>query len=180
MPVAGAGPRPARSRTRPTTTYGSREGAMVDTVLGEDFHGIFASDFYAAYHHYPGLKQRCWAHLLREAHDLTRLYPDDAALTSWKEAVHRLYDAARAFRGPDERQRVVVQQQFEQRLEALCAPVVDDPVAVHAKLSRRMRRHLSELFVFVAHPEVWADRIARCATTETRHTRINHQRQGRR
>ena len=31
---------------------------------------MLVSDFYAAYNHYPGLKQRCWAHLLREVHDL--------------------------------------------------------------------------------------------------------------
>ena len=38
------------------------------------------SDFYAAYHHYPGLKQRCWAHLLRDIHGLKGLYPEDIGL----------------------------------------------------------------------------------------------------
>ena len=37
-------------------------GVVVDEVLGESFEGILVSDFYVAYHHYPGLKQRCWAH----------------------------------------------------------------------------------------------------------------------
>ena len=37
----------------------------VDEVLGESFKGVLVSDFYAAYNHYPGLKQRCWVHLLR-------------------------------------------------------------------------------------------------------------------
>ena len=35
---------------------------MVGQVLGESFEGILVSNFYAAYHHYPGLKQRCWVH----------------------------------------------------------------------------------------------------------------------
>ena len=39
-----------------------RGGVVVDEVLGESFEGILVSDFYVAYHHYPGLKQRCWAH----------------------------------------------------------------------------------------------------------------------
>ena len=39
-----------------------RSGEVADQVLGESFEGILVSDFYAAYHHYPGFKQRCWAH----------------------------------------------------------------------------------------------------------------------
>ena len=39
-------------------------------MLDSSFSGVLVSDFYAAYNHYPGLKQRCWAHLLRDIHDL--------------------------------------------------------------------------------------------------------------
>ena len=39
-----------------------RGKAVVDEVLGEEFAGVLVSDFYAAYHHYDGPKQRCWAH----------------------------------------------------------------------------------------------------------------------
>ena len=45
-----------------------RGGAVADEALGESFAGILVSDFYASYDHYPGLKQRCWAHLLRDIH----------------------------------------------------------------------------------------------------------------
>ena len=48
-------------------------------MLDESFSGVLVSDFYAAYHHYPGLKQRCWVHLLRDIHDLKILYPKDPA-----------------------------------------------------------------------------------------------------
>ena len=41
-----------------------RDKGVVDEVLV----GVLVSDFYAAYNHYPGLKQRCWAHLLRDIH----------------------------------------------------------------------------------------------------------------
>ena len=53
---------------------------MVDEVLGEEFAGVLVSDFYAAYHHYDGPKQRCWAHLLRDIHDLRKLCPKDRQL----------------------------------------------------------------------------------------------------
>ena len=53
----------------PGERYFLRRGrgkAVVDEALGESFSGVLASDFYAAYDHYPGPKQRCWAHLLRD------------------------------------------------------------------------------------------------------------------
>ena len=52
----------------------------MDEALGESFSGVLVSDFYAAYHHYDGPKQRCWAHLLRDIHDLVALYPKDTSL----------------------------------------------------------------------------------------------------
>lgn len=143
----------------PTARYfvhGRRTGAMVDTILGDQFAGAIGCDFYAAYHHYPGAKQRCWAHLLREVHDLLGAYPGDAALAQWKRAVQRLYRVATraASASGTTHARVRAQQTAEAHLAALCQPVADDPTAVHAKLCRRILRHLSELFVFVVEPAV--------------------------
>ena len=84
----------------PTERYFLRRGrgkAVVDEALGESFSGVLVSDFYAAYHHYDGPKQRCWAHLLRDIHDLVALYPKDTALAQWAAAVHQLYVEARSF-----------------------------------------------------------------------------------
>ena len=56
----------------PTERYFLRRGrgkVVVDEALGDEFAGVLVSDFYAAYHHYDGPKQRCWAHLLRDIHD---------------------------------------------------------------------------------------------------------------
>ncbi|HEX2296954.1 MAG TPA: IS66 family transposase, partial [Pseudonocardiaceae bacterium] len=138
----------------------SRSKAVVDEVLGETFAGVLCCDFYAAYHQYPGLKQRCWVHLLREIHDLTVAYPDAAGLADWAQQVRTLFAAATTFTSPDARTRVAAQQHFEQRLLALCTPFTTDPTAIQAKLCRRIQRHSSELFVFVAHPEVPADNNA--------------------
>ena len=117
----------------PTQRYFLRRGrgkAVVDEVLGEGFAGVLVSDFYAAYHHYAGPKQRCWAHLLRDIHDLRGLYPDDAPLARWADAVHQLYRQAKACTHPQ------------------------------AKLCRRIERHIKELFVFVAEPEAPPDNNA--------------------
>ena len=72
-----------------------RDKGVVDEALGESFSGVLVSDFYAAYNHYPGPKQRCWAHLLRDIHDLKALYPEDAKLARWAAAVHNLYTQAK-------------------------------------------------------------------------------------
>ncbi len=137
-----------------------RGKAVVDEVLGKEFAGMLVSDFYAAYHHYDGPKQRCWAHLLRDIHDLRVLYPDDRSLAQWADAVHQLYRQATTFTHPSEPQRRTAQLTLERRLLALCRPFRDDPSAVPARLCRRMEKHIKELFVFVAQPEVPPDNNA--------------------
>ena len=114
----------------------------------------------AAYPHYDGPKQRCWAHLLRDIHDLRVLYPYDGSLAQWADAVHQLYRQATTFTHPSEPQRRTAQLTLERRLLALYRPFLDDPSAVQARLCRRMEKHIKELFVFVAQPEVPPDNNA--------------------
>lgn len=141
----------------PTHSYfarGRRNKEMVDAALGAAFAGVIVCDFYASYDHYPGLKQRCWAHLLRDIHDLTQVYPADQTLAAWAAAVHTLYDEAKAFAHPEETERVAKQRNLEERLLTRCRPFLTDPLAVQGTLARRIERYLSELFVFVANPLV--------------------------
>ena len=146
-----------------TELYFLRPGrgkAVVDEALSESFSGVLVSDFYAAYHHYDGPKQQCWAHLLRDIHDLVALYLKDAPLARWAAEVHRLYEEAKAFSHPQARRRRVAQLALERRLLAICQPFLADPLAVQAILCRRIERHIKELFVFVAEPDVPADNNA--------------------
>ena len=116
-----------------------RGGEVVDEALGEEFGGILVSDFYVAYHHYPGLKQRCWAHLLRDIHKLQGLYPEDAGLVRWARRVQRLYAKAvgwAAAGGCSSREQLTL----ERRLLGLCRPFLEDTLAVQGKLCRRIER----------------------------------------
>ena len=147
----------------PTERYFLRRGrgkAVVDEALSDAFSGVLVSDFYAAYHHYDGPKQRCWAHLLRDIHDLRTLYPDDTPLAKWADAILELYRRARACTHPQAKRRRTAQLALERRLLALCQPFLDDPSATQAKLCRRIERHIKELFVFVAEPAVPSDNNA--------------------
>ena len=119
-----------------------RDKAVVDEVLGAEFAGVLVSDFYAAYHHYDGPKQRCRTHLLRGIHDLRKLFPKDRQLARWARAVNRLYRQAAGFTHPPEiqpeKQRRRAQPALEEWLLALCQPWLDDPPAAQAKLCLRM------------------------------------------
>ena len=156
----------------PTERYFLRRGrgkGVVDEVLGESpgqgesrlFSGVLVSDFYAAYSHYPGLKQRCWVHLLRDINELEALYPQDIGLALWATAVRQLYDRAKAC--ADARSRPASgshpsaspnQLMLEKLLLSLCQPFSNDDTAPQAKLCRRIERFIKELFVFVSHPGV--------------------------
>ena len=123
---------------------------------------MLVSGFYAAYNHYPGPKQRCWAHLLRDIHDLKALYPEDAKLARWAAAMHNLYTQAKSFSHPQAGKRRLAQLELERKLLARRRPFLDDPLAVQGKLCRRIERFIKslprtrygELFVFVAEPDV--------------------------
>jgi hypothetical protein len=141
-------------------THGRRTKAMVDQVLGEAFDGTLVSDFYAAYDHYPGLHQRCWAHLLREIHELRTLHPDDRTLATWAAAVHGVYQDAVRFQHPDPRACARAARRFEDALLASGTPFLAAPGAPQRTLCRRIAKHSAELFVFVAHPGVPPDNNA--------------------
>jgi len=137
-----------------------RNKGVVDEVLGDRFDGVLVTDFYAAYNHYPGLHQRCWAHVLRDIHELKVLYPEDGRLERWAARVHQRYREAVAFSSPGEQERLEAKRRFERRLLTDCKPFLADEGAVQRRLCLRIQRFLSELFVFVAQPEVPADNNA--------------------
>ena len=137
-----------------------RDKGVVDEVLDPSFSGVLVSDFYAAYNHYPGLKQRCWAHLLRDIHHLKQLYSEDAGLAQWAEAVHQVYTVAQASVLPRAQPGHRTQLLLEEKLLALARPFLHDPLAVQAKLCRRIERFIKELFVFVSDPAVPPDNNA--------------------
>ena len=166
-PPVGAGGRLFSTPTERYSLRRGRGGEVVDEALGEAFGGILVSGFHVAYYHYPGLKQRCRAHLLRDIHKLKVLYPEDQGLAKWARGVQRLYTKGVSWavagswssRG---------QLALEKRLLKLCRPFLEDPSAVRGKLCRRIERHIKSLprtrygglFVFVSHPETPPDNNA--------------------
>jgi transposase len=138
-----------------------RSGAVIDELLGTTFGGTLVTDFYSAYDHLTGMKQRCWAHLWRDIDALEVEYPDDPVLAAWVAGVRAIYDLATAERPAEEvgetpqavRQRARRADRYEQQLQLLCPETmaVDRP---EATLVKRIRRYRQELFTFVRDPAV--------------------------
>lgn len=138
----------------------SRGSAVVREVLGDGFEGVLVSDFYAAYNAHIGPHQRCWAHLLRDAHDLRLAHPGDAGVAAWADALHALYVEAKrqAARDLDEAARRAAWDTLERQLAALCQPYWGAECrAPQAILCRRVDLFLDELLTFVADPAVPPD-----------------------
>jgi transposase len=141
----------------PTHRYfvrGKREKAVLAEALGEGFGGVLVSDFYKAYTTYAGRHQYCWAHLLRDVHDLTQQHPKSPSVQGWARLVHDVYERAGAFADPDPRARRRAQRAFEAELLAVCGPYLAEEGAPQGGLCRRIEAHLPELFVFAADPAV--------------------------
>ncbi len=136
-----------------------RDKGVVERML-DGFEGTLVSDFYAAYNAYMGLHQRCWPHLLRDIHELRQLYPQDKGLQRWAHQVHDLYGRARLYAGlesQDDRGRLETRLYFERELLEVCKPYLEEKQAVQHVLSKRIERHIKELFVFVSQPGVPGD-----------------------
>ena len=84
----------------------------------------------------------------------------DTALAQWAEAVHQLYVEARSFTHPQAQRRRTAQLAWERQLLVICQPFLADPLALPGRLCRRIERHIKELFVFVAEPDVPSDNNA--------------------
>lgn len=104
--------------------HGRRIKEMVDAALSPDFTGVLVTDFYAAYDHYAGPHQRCWSHLLREVHTLREHHPADAALRTWAQTVHGVYQRACRLRGTARTpaQHLAAQRQCEADLLRIGTP----------------------------------------------------------
>ncbi len=140
----------------------SRAGAVPEEILGEDFAGVVTCDFYAGYNK-VGVLQRCWPHLLRDAHELAELNADRPAVVAWGEALRGLYQEAKASclalgeRPAHHRVRRRERRRLERVAKKLAEPYAEDPEAPQRVLAQRILKHLHELFVFVADPRVPGD-----------------------
>lgn len=142
----------------------SRGSKAVREVLGEDgkdYQGVVVSDFYAAYNEYCGFHQRCWAHFLRDVHDLKKEFPRHPPLNIWAKKINQIYEEAKAYLGPSAtlplglqvEERINKEVYFKGKLKNICEPYLtkDSPMST---LCGRAIKFLPEMFTFVRFPDI--------------------------
>jgi hypothetical protein len=142
----------------------SRGAAVAKRILGAQFNGTLVTDFYAAYNDFPGEHQRCWAHLLRDLHQLKEEHKDNGQVLEWATQLREMYDTGQALvKGPappTPQQREAIYSQLVQATGELgrrYANAKEHSAHPCHTLCKRLLLHLDALFQFVRQPGVSAD-----------------------
>jgi len=139
----------------------SRGSKVPKALLGEDFDGTVISDFFSAYSPLDVEKAKCWAHLLRDSHKLTKGKPPpppDSERVQFHEQLHHLFlDMGLALEEvtADQNGREQVYQDMRKQLHDFAASSWHD--ADCQRLAKRILKHLDELLVWLRNPHVSAD-----------------------
>lgn len=147
----------------------SRAGAVARRILGSQFSGTLVSDFYAGYNDFPGEHQRCWAHLLRDLHELKEDHKENVEALEWAAELRQLYDQAQdALKGkgrwgrwpPTQGQREELYIELVEGVAELAlryANAKEQGTHPCHTLSKRLMLHQDSLFQFVRQEGLAAD-----------------------
>ena len=129
----------------------SRGGKVVNDVLGATFNGVLHSDFYGAYHEIDSIKQKCWAHLLRDLKNLEKLYPDDLEVKYFKSRLKNFFD--RAVKLKDKNINGEDIEKFYRRLLSDTDRFISRPMKRKElkTLAKRMFKYRDELYQFIPY-----------------------------
>ncbi|MGC9523847.1 MAG: IS66 family transposase, partial [Anaerolineae bacterium] len=136
----------------------SRGSLVPKALLGSEFDGSVISDFYSAYSPLEYTKGKCWAHLLRDAHQLIEgKPPPDPERLEFKEDLHHLFlemGLALEQVALDEAAREALYQEMRERLQAFAQRSWSE--ADCCRLARRIKKHLDDLLLWLRDPAVEA------------------------
>jgi transposase len=137
-------------------TSRSRSKKVVIEILGKDYEGVTVQDFYPSYDQAPGLKQKCWAHLIRDARELMgqkgRAPPETEA---FYEELRQIYkDAMEADKQPGlgEAERKEIYCRLVGRIKGFAEGNWQDEGV--KRLCKRILKYREELFTFIVVPGI--------------------------
>jgi len=136
----------------------SRAGKVMCAVLGQSFNGIITSDDHSAYasYHKNGLRQLCWAHIIRK---LKALKEDRSSPHAYCFGRHVLADIGKIFsqwyafqKSPGSREQLWLDTKpFRERINDFCIIFQD---SIDQRVQTRTKRLLDNwkhLFTFLIH-----------------------------
>jgi len=138
----------------------SRRAHVLKGVLGDIFRGILCSDRFSAYGRYhKGLRQICWAHVIREIKGIRHACrsPDAARFSRWMlSEIGRMFALFHAFRSELLDRQALVQKSVPLRARmSNCLQTYElsvDPDV--ARMARGLLKYWNCLFTFLEHDGV--------------------------
>lgn len=138
----------------------SRGSKVPKALLGTDFEGTIVSDFFSAYSPLDVDKAKCWAHLLRDTHELTtgRPPPSGSERGKFHRELHELFLTmglvlieieADPSRGEKRH------ASMRTKLANFAQQPWEDLDCI--RLSKRILKHLDELVVWLINPDIAPD-----------------------
>ena len=140
----------------------SRGSKVPKALLGPDFSGTIVSDFFSAYSPLEVEKAKCWAHLLRDSHDLTKGQPPPSSeRPQFHQQLHLLYlDMGLALEqvAADPAAREKLHRQMRDKLRAFANRDWTDPDCL--RLAARILKYLDDLLLWLLLPDLAPDNNA--------------------
>ena len=135
-------------------TSKSRSKKVVVEILGDDYDGVTVQDFYPSYDKAPGLKQKCWSHLITDARGLAEKKKPPPDAKEFHEGLQQIYkDAKEAVKQlSTEEERSSVYAAFVDRLKIFATRGWQHYDV--KRLAKRALKYSSELFTFILMPGV--------------------------
>jgi transposase len=142
------------------TLFPSRRAQVLKGVLGDIFGGILVSDRFSAYGRYhKGLRQVCWAHIIREIKGIRHACrsPDAVKFSRWMlSEVGRMFALFNAFRSERLDRKTLVLKSVPVRARiSSCLQMYElsaDPDV--ARMARGLLKYWNCLFTFLDHDGV--------------------------
>jgi hypothetical protein len=140
-----------------------RGSKMPRALLGPDFAGVVTSDFFSAYAPLDYEKAKCWSHLLRDSHDLTKGPAPPAERVQFHTQLHQLFlemGLALPEVAADEAGRARVYQEMRTKLETFAQQPGCDADGQRLAKRIRTRQGVEDLLVWLRNPAVSPDNNA--------------------
>lgn len=140
----------------------SRGAKVIRSVLGDVFNGVITSDDHSAYssYHKNGVRQLCWAHIIRKLKALkeTRASPDAYVFSkNMLKEVGQIFGCWYAFLdGYITREQLLnATTLMRARMKRYCQKYLTSPDAEVRTRAKRLLDNWDHLFTFLTHEEVW-------------------------
>jgi transposase len=133
----------------------SRGSKVPQALLGPDFDGVAVSDFFSAYSPLDVEKAKCWAHLLRDSHDIAKGQDADSERVRFHRRLHALFvDMGLALEQvqADEAGRLRVHDEMRTKLWRFATEHYRTWQC--QQLAERIKKYLDDLVVWLKDPAV--------------------------